>query len=156
MSKQEFEAVIEQNPKFPGSAYVTIPFDVEQVYGTKGQIKVKATFDGHPYRGSIANMGTGGHILGVSKAIRTAIGKTHGDSVKVVLEKDTEPRTVVVPEDLKQTFKKQPKAEEFFESLSFTNRKEYVRWIEGARKQATRSSRLQKSIRMLLDGVKHP
>ena len=74
MNKREFEAVIEKPPKTPG-AYIVIPFDVREVYETKGRVQVKAAFDGHPYRGSLAPTGGGRHVLGVRKDIQQAIGK---------------------------------------------------------------------------------
>ncbi len=154
MSKREFEATIEKPPTSSG-AYVAIPFDVQEVYGTKGRVKVKATFDGHPYRGSLAPMG-GRHILGLLKELREAIGKTHGDTVAVVIEPDTEPRTVTVPADLNEALKSNKKAGDFFEMLSFTNQKEYVRWLESAKKEETRQARLAMSIEKLLAGIKHP
>jgi hypothetical protein len=51
----EFEATIEQGRG--GGAFVAVPFDVEEVSGTKGRVPVVATFDGEVYRGSIAPMG---------------------------------------------------------------------------------------------------
>lgn len=155
MSKQKFEAVIEKPPN-SNASYVIVPFDVHEVYGTRGQVKVKATFDGHPYRGSLAPMGGGKHILGLRKDIREAINKKHGDSVKVVIEPDTEPRLVTVPEDFQKALNKNKQARVFFEALSYTHRKEYVRWMESAKKQETRQRRLQRSIEMLTGGVKHP
>ncbi|RMF56793.1 MAG: DUF1905 domain-containing protein [Calditrichaeota bacterium] len=156
MGKQVFEAVIERHPKFAGAAYVTIPFDVQEVYGTRGQIKVKVTIDGHPYRGSIANMGTGGHILGIKKEVRQAIGKTHGDTVRIEMERDTEPRVVSIPDDLKAALEANPDAGQFFQRLSYTHKKEYVNWIESAKKAETRQTRLEKTIARLLEKVKHP
>ena len=44
----------------------------------------------------------------------------------------------------------------FFDSLSYTNRKEYCRWITEAKKEETRAARLEKSIEMLRKGVKTP
>ena len=44
----------------------------------------------------------------------------------------------------------------FFESLSFTHRKEYCRWITEAKKEETRQNRLTKAIEMLRNGVKTP
>ena len=148
--RRAFEAVIEEGRG--GSAHVAIPFDVRAVYGTGGQVKVKATFDGEPYRGSIAPMGGGRHVLGISKAIRAAIGKDVGDSVKVVLERDSEPRTVETPPDLAAVLKRAPAAQRAFDKLSFTHRKEYVRWIEEAKKPETRARRLEKTIEMLTPG----
>ncbi len=155
MNKQEFEAVIEKPPKTPG-AYIVIPFDVREVYGTEGRVQVKAAFNGYAYRASLAPMGGGRHVLGVRKDIQQAIGKTHGDRVKVVIERDTEPRVVIVPKDLQKLLDANPKGKAFFEKLSFTNRKEYVNWIESAKKEETRQRRLKRSLEMLVENVKHP
>jgi len=155
MKKREFEAVIEKPLKTPG-AYIIIPFDVPEVYGTKGRVQVKAAFDGYLYRGSLAPMGGGRHVLGVRKDIQQAIGKTHGDRVKVVIEQDREPRVVTVPTDLQKLLDKNPREKAFFEKLSYTHRKEYVNWIESAKKKETRQRRLARSLEMLQENVKHP
>src|SRR5687767_12233728 len=119
--RRSFDAVIEEGRG--GGALVAIPFDVRALYGTAGQVKVKAYFDGEPYRGSIAPMGGGRHVLGIAKAIRAKIGKDVGDKVKVVLERDSEPRTVETPPDLAAVLKRAPAAQRAFDKLSFTHRK---------------------------------
>ena len=58
-----FEAVLQKVPDLNG-AYVEFPYDVRAEFG-KGRVKVRATFDGQPYDGSLVRMGTPGHILGV-------------------------------------------------------------------------------------------
>jgi hypothetical protein len=151
-----FTAKLENSADGMDTAFITIPFSVEQTYGTKGQVKVKASFDGHPYRGVIANMGTGRHILGVRKDIRAAIGKQVGDTVVVELQKDTEERTIEIPEDLQRELAKSKKAREFFETLSFTNRKEYAVWVSSAKRDETRKKRLEESIKKLLAEKKNP
>jgi hypothetical protein len=67
-----------------GGAYVRVPFDVKEAFGS-GRPKVRALVDGHEYRGSIANMGNG-HCIGIRKDVRTAIGKDVGDSVGIEVE----------------------------------------------------------------------
>src|SRR6478735_8104732 len=114
--KHVFQAVLENPEKKSDMAYVTIPFNVQEVYGTKGQVKVKATFDGHPYRGVIANMGSGCHIIGLRKDIRAAIDKKVGDIIKVTIEKDLEERIVEVPEELKKLLSKNKVAQTFYDS----------------------------------------
>jgi len=47
-------------------------------------------------------------------------------------------------------------AKDFFDKLSFSNHKEYVRWITSAKREETRAKRLQDSVQMLVNGVKHP
>lgn len=58
-------------------------------------------------------------------------------------------RTVVVPSDLRKLLAKNRAARERFAKLSFTHRKEYVAWIEEAKKPETRARRLAKTLEML-------
>jgi hypothetical protein len=153
---KKFRGLLENPEKKMDIAYIAIPFDVEKVYGTKGQVKVKVTFDGYPYRGVIANMGTGCHIIGVRKDVRKAIGKEVGDVVNVTIEKDEQERVVDIPNDLKNLLAKNRKAREFYDSLSFTNRKEYAVWISSAKKEDTREKRLKDTLSKLLAGKKNP
>lgn len=155
-TRKKFTAKLERPDDGIDGAYISIPFDVEKAYGKKGQVKVKAWFDGHPYRGVLANMGMGCHVIIVRKDIRNAIGKNAGDSITVELEHDVEERIVDIPEDLTQALEQNPKAKEFFESLSYTNRKEYAVWISSAKKNETREKRLHETIRKLLIGLKNP
>jgi|ERR1043165_2748694 hypothetical protein len=69
---------------------------------------------------------------------------------------DAKTKTVIVPDDLKKAFEKSKKAQSFFESLSFTGRKEYVMWIVGAKREETRIERVKNTIVKLLAGKKNP
>ncbi len=137
-----FTAKIEQHPGMD-AAYIIFPYDVMKIYGVKGQVKIKARFDNAiEYRGSLAKMGMPCHILGITKEIRYQLGKTFGDEIQVELEKDTEERVVTVPEDIRSLMNTQPKARKFFESLSYTDQKEYIRWIESTQNPETRARRI--------------
>ena len=117
-------------------------------------MKVKVTFQGHPYRGSIAPMGGGIHILGIRKSIREAMGKTIGDTVAVVLRRDTQPRTIVVPAELKKALARSGKATTVFDKLPYTQRREYAEWVAGAKKQETRDRRAENAIRRLSNALR--
>lgn len=151
--KFKFKAVIED--AYNGGAFVTVPFDVEEAFGKK-RVQVKATIAGFPYRGSMVRMGTEDHILIVIKDIREKAGVTFGDEIEVEVEEDTEPRVVVVPEDVKQAFAEHPEAGAFFEKLSYSGRKEYMFWVESAKRAETRQSRIVKMIDLLEQGKKSP
>ncbi len=69
---------------------------------------------------------------------------------------DFEKRLVVPPTELANMFMKHKEAKEFFTSLSFTNQKEYVTWIEGAKKEETRKRRLEVALEKLLAGKRNP
>ena len=93
-------------------------------------------------------------MLGVLKAIRKQTGKEPGDTIEVVLWRDEEARTVEVPAQF-ETLMKKKEMLPFFERLSYTRRKEYCRWITGA-KEETRLKRLGKAIEMLEKGSRTP
>ncbi|MBX9733700.1 MAG: YdeI/OmpD-associated family protein [Chitinophagaceae bacterium] len=69
---------------------------------------------------------------------------------------DFEKRLVKAPVDLDRLFTKHTEAKEFFSSLSFTNQKEYVSWIEGAKKEETRARRVETALEKLLAGKRNP
>lgn len=147
--KRTFSAKIHAHDS--GGAFVEIPFDVEQIFGSK-RPKVKATFDGEPYRGTAVRMGTECHLLIVLKAIREKIGKDAGDKVRVTIEPDTAPRAIKAPKDLAAALKAKPAAAALWKELSYTHKREYVQWIEEAKKAETRERRVAKAIQMLVDG----
>jgi hypothetical protein len=138
-----------------GGACVYFPYDVETEFGTKGRVPVKATFDGVPYAGSMVKYGAPQHLLGILKNIREQIGKGPGDTVEVTVQKDEAERAVDVPPEFEKLLKKE-KVWAAFEKLSYTHKKEYVRWITEARREETRLNRLAKSVEMLRGGIKTP
>ena len=147
--KQTFSAVIQNAGG--GGAFVEVPFDVEAEFGSK-RPKIKAMIEGVPYRGILTRMGTECHLLIVLKEIRAQIGKTFGDEVTITIEPDTEPRVIEVPAELKKLFKAEKEAKAFFEKLSYTHQREYVNWINEAKREATRQNRIAKTIEMLRQG----
>ena len=144
--KHTFTAII-QDPG-GGGAFVEVPFDVEAAFGSK-RPKIKALIEGVPYRGILTRMGTDCHILGIRKEIREQIGKTFGDEVRITVETDTEPRLVEVPAQLEKAFQTEQDAKAVFEKLSYTHQKEYVAWVNEAKRAETRQNRIEKTIEKL-------
>jgi bifunctional DNA-binding transcriptional regulator/antitoxin component of YhaV-PrlF toxin-antitoxin module len=153
MKTYKFKARIEDAGG--GGACVYFPYDVETEFGTKGRVPVKATFDGVPYAGSMVKYGAPQHLLGILKNIREQIGKGPGDTVEVTVQKDEAERAVDVPPEFEKLLKKE-KVWATFEKLSYTHKKEYVRWITEAKREETRLNRLAKSVEMLRGGIKTP
>lgn len=152
MSEQHiFTVVIEAADQ--GGAFVTIPFDVEAAFGKK-RVPVQATFDGAPYQGSLVRMGGLDHILIVRKDIREKIGKGPGDTITVTLREDSAPRVATVPGDFQAALQAHPDAAGFFQTLAYTHQKEFVKWIEEAKRDATRQHRIAKAIEMMQSGQK--
>ena len=151
--EHEFEAVLEAG-EGDGGVFVVLPFNVPEVYGTRGQMPVQATFDGYPYQGSVVPLGDGHHALLLLKQIRRAIDKTVGDTVRVTLSRDVAVRRMEAPTDLAAQLATNPKAAAYFAKLAYTQQREYVRWLEGAKKPETRTRRLGEIVEMLAQGRK--
>jgi hypothetical protein len=147
--KQTFTAVIQNAGG--GGAFVEVPFDVEEVFEAK-KPRVRATIEGVPYRGLLTRMGSEHHILIILKGIREQIGKTFGDEITVTVEPDTEPRVIELPKDLQKELQNDREAKAFFDKLSYTHRREYVTWINEAKKEETRQNRIAKTIERLKTG----
>lgn len=149
-----FSAEIQQHQDI-NAAFINFPFDTNELFGKKGQVKVKVLLDDKvEYRSSLANMGGGCHRLGLTQVIRKELGKTFGEIVDVKLWEDKEERVVTVPDDVQELLNQNEKAKEFYNKMSYTHRKEYIRWIEEAKKEETRERRKIKMIEMLLEGKK--
>ena len=57
-----------------------------------------------------------------------------------------ENRTITTPVELEDLFSRNEPAKAFFETLSFTNKKEYITWITGAKREETKLARLEATI----------
>ena len=151
VAKQTINVKLEKHEKLDATG-ITIPFDVEEVFGAK-RVPVKAKVNGAEYRGTIVRMG-GKYMLGIPKVFREAAGITAGENIVVTLQKDVEERTVTIPPDLAKELKKDKVLQEAWDKLSFTIRKENARDLEEAKRPDTRERRLAKTIAMLREKAK--
>ncbi|MEV6608149.1 YdeI/OmpD-associated family protein [Kutzneria sp. NPDC051319] len=137
-----------------GKTATGLPVPAEVVEGLQAgrQPKVNVTIGGHTYRSTVAVRG-GQFLIPLSAENRTAAGVTAGDEVDVDVTLDTAPREVEVPADLTEALATDPAARKIFDGLPFTHRKEYVRWIEEAKKAETRQTRVAKTLSQLKDGA---
>ncbi|MEV0245434.1 YdeI/OmpD-associated family protein [Nocardia sp. NPDC050712] len=137
-----FEATIEAGAG--GGAYVPVPAGILAALGGGGRIKVRSTFDGIEYRGSIVTMGAG-PCLGMRKDIRAELGKEPGDVVVVTVAPDTAERTVEIPDDLGAALQAAG-VRAGFDQLSYTDRRQLVAAITEAKRPDTRVRRIEKAV----------
>ncbi len=152
MSAQEFEAVLERPDATGAWTFLRVPFDVQEVFGSRARIAVKGTVNGVAVRGSLMPQGDGTHFLVVNKSIRDQAGAEAGDPVRVSLERDTAPRTVDTPPDLKSALADGGVDSSAFGGMSYSHQKEYVDWIESAKRPETRARRVSKAVAMIGEG----
>ena len=133
-----------------------VPETVSRTLGQRGRVPVRASVNGVAFTSSLMPTAEGGHCLGVTKAQLREAGAAQGDAVQVELALDTTPRVITPPDDFARALQAAPEARSVFEGLSYTHRREYVRWIESAKREATRQRRVEGAIELLQRGVKTP
>src|SRR5258706_4813000 len=65
-------------------------------------------------------------------------------------------KEVRLPDDVTAALKKNKKESAIFDSLSFTNKKEWLEWIVTAKREETRNERIKGTIERLAKGWKNP
>jgi bacteriocin resistance YdeI/OmpD-like protein/uncharacterized protein DUF1905 len=136
------------------SARFPVPFDLKGAFG-RARPPVRVTIRGHTWRTTPGVYGGVGYI-GLNRGVRAAAGVDAGDRVRVTMELDTEPRTIEPPEDLRAALEAAPGALVRFAGLSFTHRREYVEWVEGAKRTETRAKRIAETVRRVRAGEDPP
>lgn len=128
-----------------------VPDDVVSALGGTKRAPVRVTIGGYTYRTTVASMG-GRSLVPLAAEHRTAAGVAAGDEVEVSIELDDSAREVDVPVDLKEALASDDDARAFFDGLAYSHRKEWVRWVEEAKRPETRSTRIAKTVEALRDG----
>ena len=142
----QFRTVIELGGKT--ATGLRVPPDIVSALGSGKRPPVRVTIAGHTYRSTVAAFGDV-FMLPLSAENREAAGVAAGDEVDVEVELDTQPREVVVPADFEQALAADPEARRAFEALSYSNRRQHVLSIEGAKTVETRQRRVDKAIAKL-------
>jgi uncharacterized protein DUF1905/bacteriocin resistance YdeI/OmpD-like protein len=126
-----------------------VPDDVVAALGGGKRPPVTVTLGGYEYRTTVAPMG-GAFWIPLSAEHRAAAGVLAGQEVDVRVELDTAPRETPLPDDLAAALDEDATA--FFSALAPSHRKEWVRWVEEAKKPETRAARVERTAEALRSG----
>jgi hypothetical protein len=128
-----------------------VPDDIVSELGAGKRPAVRVSIADYTYRTTVASMG-GRYLVPLSADHRAAAGVAAGDEVDVTIEADSEAREVPVPDDLRAVLARDDAARRYFDGLAYTHRKEWVRWIEDAKRPQTRERRLEATLDALRAG----
>jgi hypothetical protein len=124
---------------------VQVPEEVVTALASGARPPVRVTLNGFTFRTTVARMG-GRFLLGVNADVRAQAGVAAGDDLEVEIELDTQPREVVIPQDLAAALASDGMAGRAFEKLSYTRKREIVLSLEGAKTGETRQRRLAQAL----------
>ena len=132
---------------------IQVPDDVVEALAAGKRPAVTVSVGTHRYRTTVAPMG-GKFFVPLSAENRNAAGVAAGDDVEVEIDLDTEPRVMEAPDDLAKALSLDRRAQQFFDTLSYSRRRAYVDWITSAKKPETRERRVGQAVEILAEGKK--
>lgn len=146
--------LLERIPGKGGWTYALVPRIMQDGKRPFSYVKVKGTIDDYEISKLNLMPFSGGehHFLPVKAEIRKAINKEAGDSVKIVLYHDADPQEI--PAEMLECLHDEPKALQFFNGLRESEKKYYIQWVYGAKKEETRISRMAIAINRMAEGLK--
>ncbi|MGH9812196.1 MAG: YdeI/OmpD-associated family protein [Candidatus Acidiferrales bacterium] len=150
-----FQARPVRHPKAAKGGSLTL-LNVPKVVSKKlrGMTKVEGTMNGHPFRAALKPNPSGGHWLRVNKAMREGAGADAGDTVKLaILGPEPEP---TVPADLRVALTASHKAMTLWKDLTPIGRRDWIRWIDSAKRPETRARRVTRTVEQLSSGKRRP
>ncbi|WP_336785408.1 YdeI/OmpD-associated family protein [Paenibacillus sp. MMO-177] len=145
----KFRATIELSKKT--ATGIEIPVEVIENLGSGKRPAVCVTLGDYTYRTTVGSIG-GKYMIPVSAEVRAAAGVAAGEEVDVNIELDNEPRELVIPEDFSGALEQKQEAKQFFDGLSYSNKRRFILNIEDAKTAETRQRRMDKAISLLSEG----
>jgi Domain of unknown function (DUF1905)/Bacteriocin-protection, YdeI or OmpD-Associated len=126
-----------------GWTYIRIPAALAQqlLPDNKKSFRVKGRLDDHPIQKvALIPMGEGDFIMALNAAVRKAIRKQKGASLKVELEVDK--AVIQPPKDLLDCLADEPAALAYFKGLPKSHQNYFGNWIRAAKTDSTRTRRI--------------
>jgi len=149
MTRQQFKTTI---AKSGNRVFIPLPFNPNEVWGVKQRHHITGTVNGRPIRGSLGSDGTQYFLL-LGAAWRRDCGLDAGATVEVILSPEG-PQSELLSADIVEALDAEPQAKIFFDALATYYRKNYIRWIESAKRPETRSKRIKEMMELLKEGKK--
>ena len=144
---QTFQTTVQQDKK---TASVELPFSPADIWGARTRYDVTGTVNNHPVRGELVSIGNR-YFLRLGAAWLRDSGVAVGETVTVTLALEG-PQVDNLAEDIAAALLANQQAKLFFESLPTFYRKNYIRWIESAKRGETRARRIADMISLLEAG----
>ena len=146
MAQLRFEATV---IKRGAALCFSLPERVSERISHSGRVPISGSINSYPVHTSLFPDDGGGHFMMVGKEVQRFIGARAGDTLRVILDVRREGGAVQIPLDLERALARSEAAMRAFSRLSPSHQREYVDWIEEAKRPETRARRIEKTVERL-------
>jgi hypothetical protein len=137
--------------------FLTLPKEASAKLPSRGMTSVEGTFNGMDFRATLEPDGQGGHWLKVDRKMREAAGAEAGDVVTLEIAPVAEVPEPRVPAGLRKALAAaHPKVRAVWSDITPIARRDWVQWIESAKREETRLKRIERACNMLAKGKRRP
>jgi hypothetical protein len=137
--------------------FLTLPRQASTKLPSRGMTSVEGTFNGLAFRATLEPDGRGGHWLKVDRKLREAAGAEAGDVVSLEIAPVAEEPEPRVPTDLRKALAAaHTKARAVWSDITPVARRDWIQWIESAKRDETRLKRIETACDMLAKGKRRP
>ena len=134
-------------------SYVEFPYDVEKLFGKRGNVRVKGLINGVAVDRALMPTKSGYHIIILGGDIRRAAKiKKVGEPVKVEVWLNTEPAKLDIPEELAETLDFIPEMKAAWDKLTPGMRRNMCYWVGSAKTTPTKAKRIAELLRRFENG----
>jgi hypothetical protein len=147
-----------QNGEKTGWTYVEIPVELaEKLYpGNRKSFRIQGTLDGMAVRAlALIPVGEGRFILPLNTEMRKRLRKSAGQTLQLSISRDENPDPVPMPEDFAACLEDEPAAKKHFYKLPGSHQRYYIKWINGAKTEATRVKRIAQAVSGLVKDLQY-
>ncbi len=128
--------------------FVEFPHDVKELFGKRGDVRVKCLINGVPADRALMPTKSGYHILVLGGDLRKKAGiKKPGDLVQVELWLDPEPDRITIPEELAETLDFIPEMKAAWDKLTPGMQRNMCYWVGSAKTAPTKAKRIVELLR---------
>jgi uncharacterized protein YdeI (YjbR/CyaY-like superfamily) len=147
---ERFEARLERLRSRLNWIIIHLPFDASQVWGLRGQIKVKGEINGFAFRTSLFPTREGRHFLLVNKQMQKGARAIEGSVARFQIALDREERSVTIPNELKRILSEDRSLRRWHDELNHSTRNDIAKWIAEPKSAEARSRRAEQIAERLL------
>jgi len=134
-------------------SYVEFPHDVKELFGKRGEVRVKCLMNGVPVDRALMPTKSGYHILVLGGDLRKKANvKKPGDPVHVELWLDPEPDRINIPEELADTMDFIPEMKAAWNTLTPGMQRSMCYWVDSGKTVETRAKRVAELLRRFETG----
>lgn len=150
LGAKAFRATLERTASRLNWVIIHVPLDVANIWGKRGQLRVRGEINGFGFRTSLFPTGKGGHIMIVNKRMQAGGKAAPGSVAQFRLEPDTEVRIVTMPAELKRALAEDRSLCRWFDRLNHSTRSEISKWVSDVKSAEARTRRAEQIAERLL------